>query len=717
MRHFVWAVLVCVFATAGKTQTENIIFLNNATIEPTRSEDKSLQLYWPTNNCDTENGCYAIVQISDALTAADRAELSALGIRLHRYIPNLAYLATYTGASPLVLPDVIVDVFPIQPHNKRPHNPLGTGISAEGGTHYNLVGIPFPGVSLAGLSADLAARGAVVTAVRDQMLYFRIGVDVLPAVLACPSLQYIESAPSLPIPEGNIGRTSSRATRLNILPGAGWDGTGIGISIADDGRVRHKDLQGRLLDNSTYDSGVHAEMTTGIAAGAGNIDPTAMGTAPGATIHLFDINGYAHLGNAPLYLTARGIPITSTSYGEACGDTYQLATAAIDDQVFQNSALFHVFSAGNHGNDPCANPYSWLGPNSFGQYHNTITGGRKAGKNVLAVGNVTSDDQLVLSSSIGPTPDGRIKPDLAAMGQLDYTMGANNAYQYSSGTSAAAPNVAGSVAGLYQYYRHANAGAYPASGLIKAILLNTADDMGVDGPDFRYGWGRANAGKALQVLQSGQYIQGSVQHGQQLSFQLPIAAGTQRVKLMLAWTDPAGSVLSPKALVNDLDLKLELPNGQQRLPWIPSSAANLDSLNREARPGLDRINNMEQVVMTNPAPGYYNIIVNGHLVPEGPQAFYIVYELEMMPMRLVSPQQGTRYVPGEQVLIAWDAVPNGQAFALEYSTNNGQTWTATANNISPKQLGHTWTVPNVPTHQLKFRLTRAGQSVQIRNWP
>lgn len=712
MRHFVWVVLVCVFATVGKSQGGNVIYLNNSTIEPTRAEDKSLQANWPTNNCDTDNGCYAVIQVSDALTATDRAELSALGIHLHRYIPNLAYLASYTGTSPVELPDVIVDVFPIQPHNKRPHTPLGTGISAEGGTHYNLVGIPFPGGSLACLSADLVARGAVVTGIRDGLLYFRIGVDELPIVLDCPSLQYTESAPSLPIPEGNIGRASSRVTRLNILPGQGWDGTGIGISIADDGRVRHKDLQGRLTDNSTFDSGVHAEMTTGIAAGAGNIDPTAMGMAPGAAIHLFDINGYEHLGNAPLYLATRGIPITSTSYGEACGDTYQLATAAIDDQVFQNSALFHVFSAGNHGNDPCTNPYSWLGPNTYGQYHNTITGGRKAGKNVLAVGNVASDDQLLVSSSIGPTPDGRIKPDLAALGQLDYTMGANNAYQNSSGTSAAAPNVAGSVAGLYQYYRHTHAGAYPAAGLIKAILLNTADDLGVEGPDFRYGWGRANAGKAFQVLQSEQYIVGSVQHGQQLSFQLPIAAGTQRVKLMLAWTDPAGSVLSPKALVNDLDLKLELPNGQQRLPWIPSAAAHLDSLNREARPGLDRRNNAEQVVITNPAPGYYNIKVNGHLVPEGPQTFYIVYELEMMPMRLVSPQQGTSYVPGEQVLITWDAVANGQPFTLEYSTNNGQTWTTTATNISPKQLGHIWSVPNVATHQLKFRLTRPGQSVQ-----
>ncbi|MEZ4984307.1 MAG: hypothetical protein R2795_04595 [Saprospiraceae bacterium] len=65
--------------------------------------------------------------------------------------------------------------------------------------------------------------------------------------------------------------------------------------------------------------------------------------------------------------------------------------------------MLHCFSAGNHGNDPCGNPYSWLVSNANGAYYGTITGGRKSAKNVLAVGNLEWND---------PTTSSRVAPPL-----------------------------------------------------------------------------------------------------------------------------------------------------------------------------------------------------------------------------------------------------------------------------------------------------------------
>ena len=65
----------------------------------------------------------------------------------------------------------------------------------------------------------------------------------------------------------------------------------------------------------------------------------------------------------------------------------------------------------------------------------TFTGGHKAGKNVVCVGNLTSTDGLANSSSRGPAEDGRIKPDVCAKGTGVYSTIDVNSYAYKTGTS------------------------------------------------------------------------------------------------------------------------------------------------------------------------------------------------------------------------------------------------------------------------------------------
>jgi serine protease AprX len=73
---------------------------------------------------------------------------------------------------------------------------------------------------------------------------------------------------------------------------------------------------------------------------------------------------------------------------------------------------------------------------------------------VIAVANVNAQGIRSTSSSIGPTADGRIKPDLAALGTSVSIIKPSGAISTASGTSFASPLIAGLAAGVWQRYPH-----------------------------------------------------------------------------------------------------------------------------------------------------------------------------------------------------------------------------------------------------------------------
>lgn len=73
-------------------------------------------------------------------------------------------------------------------------------------------------------------------------------------------------------------------------------------------------------------------------------------------------------------------------------------------------------------------------------------------KDVLGVASVNSAGQRANSSSIGPSADGRIKPDVAAMGVNTSVIKPDGSSGSASGTSLSSPLVASLVAGLWQRY-------------------------------------------------------------------------------------------------------------------------------------------------------------------------------------------------------------------------------------------------------------------------
>jgi subtilisin family serine protease len=101
--------------------------------------------------------------------------------------------------------------------------------------------------------------------------------------------------------------------------------------------------------------------------------------------------------------------------------------------------------------------------------------------NGLAIGSISSRYSLSSFSPRGPTVDGRIKPDLLAMGSGTYVINKEGTIVNSSGTSFASPQVAGLATGIWQAYPDIN-----VSNLVTAFLGSSSNFASPDN-DFGYG--------------------------------------------------------------------------------------------------------------------------------------------------------------------------------------------------------------------------------------
>jgi serine protease AprX len=109
-------------------------------------------------------------------------------------------------------------------------------------------------------------------------------------------------------------------------------------------------------------------------------------------------------------------------------------------------------------------------------------------EDVITVGSVNVFDlEIDSSSSRGPTPDGRIKPDLVAPGADVVVAHSGGGYGRARGTSLAAPLVAGTCALLAQIHPEWSPGE------VAQALRQTARDLGEAGPDTAYGYGLVDA--------------------------------------------------------------------------------------------------------------------------------------------------------------------------------------------------------------------------------
>lgn len=247
----------------------------------------------------------------------------------------------------------------------------------------------------------------------------------------------------------------------------------------------------------------HSHGTNVLSVLAANQTGTFVGTVPEASFALFtteDVSSETRIEELYWLLAAEradslGIDVINSSLGyysfdnsvqnykisDIDGNTTLITKAA--DWV-ASKGIIVVTSAGNEGGN------SWQ----------RITAPADA-DSVIAVGAVTANQQYVSFSSIGPSADGRLKPEVAAMG-LSTTVGRpNNSVGTSNGTSFSSPLIAGLAAGIKQ--------AFPKFSAMKIRELITKSGSQYDTPDEFLGYGIPNFERVKELAEFEQVVQDS----------------------------------------------------------------------------------------------------------------------------------------------------------------------------------------------------------------
>lgn len=244
-------------------------------------------------------------------------------------------------------------------------------------------------------------------------------------------------------------------------------------------------------------------------------------------------------------------------------------------------------------------------------------------------------------SGCGPTDDGRIKPDVVAVGEsykalrdFDLVRPTQAPDGYTTnlvtrGTSFAAASVTGGFALTLQRRDQLFPDLDPETdawrgSTLKALAIHTADDIWLPGPDYFTGWGLYNAVSAVEQVEL-DALDGRGSHIKELELNVgmtnswSIELDGSPFKVTAAWSDPSGVPpsggidYSTPVLVNNLNLWVENEAGTETfLPWIlnPDLANETDAARiANAITGYDDRNNVEQVVIAEPVAGTYRICI------------------------------------------------------------------------------------------------------------
>lgn len=432
------------------------------------------------------------------------------------------------------------------------------------------------------------------------------------------------------------------------------------------------DFWGRYFNSgvAAASSSSHASIMATILGGGGNTSPRAIGAAPG--VQLTSSSFASLLPDADGVYKHFGITVQNHSYGTDIENYYGADSRAYDVSVLQNKTLVHVFSTGNRGN----------GTPSEGAYKGVegmanLTGSFKMAKNVLTVGAIDSFNQIMTLSSRGPAYDGRIKPELVAFGQ--------------DGSSGAAALVSGAAALVQQAYQYQK-NTLPAAALVRAVLVNSAEDKGPAEVDYPFGFGSLNAYKAVNTVLQGRYFESETGKSETKHFTINVPEGIAQLKITLAWDDPAAEAAAAKALVNDLDLSLHF-NGQAWQPWILSSEPSKSALTQPATRGKDTLNNIEQITLKQPAAGIYTISISGEKLQTGQQEFSLAYQFDTAHDFVFTYPTASNPVPaGSTQLLRWQSTFSEDA-VIEFAPA-GSNWQGVA-TVDAQKGFQTFKIPEL----------------------
>ena len=285
----------------------------------------------------------------------------------------------------------------------------------------------------------------------------------------------------------------------HLIHQQGYTGTGKIIAVLDAGfpnvdviapfqrlRDNNQILGGYnfVADNNIFYTG-NSHGTLVLSTMGGYVEDQLVGTAPDAQYYLFiteDISdenpveesywvegaeeadrlGVDVISTSLGYFDYPDYPTYSHTYSEMTGN---LAYASQGANIAFSKGMIVVASAGNSG----------------GSTTDPHIGIPAEATNVLAVGAVKADETYATFSSIGPSFDQRIKPDVMAQGQSSVLSNTSGAITTASGTSFSGPIMAGMIASFWQ--------AFPSltNQQIVDLVRQSADRFSNPNAQFGYG--------------------------------------------------------------------------------------------------------------------------------------------------------------------------------------------------------------------------------------
>jgi hypothetical protein len=655
-----------------------------------------------------EGKAYRLMQFNELPNAKTRQKLAREGVSLLDYLPERAYIAVFKEQAQYDF---------LRKYNIRAISKLKTewkinkallptafGDWAMHNEYEEILLQCFEDVSFSAALQTLEKEGVTVTKQfpTRKFLYAKVKVREIQRIANLPFIWHLDVVPPAGIPDDSDSRALHESNQIDneFSNDLRINGDGVRVQVRDDGTVGpHIDFKGRLTELSRYNNSLnHGDMVTGCVGGAGNLNPKMKGIATGA--HFFITEYDATFTDTTIGLHKyHQVMVTNTSYTDGC-NRYTTNSQTIDIQLFENPKLIHVFSAGNNNGEGIVKKCGY----GVGTQWGNITGGHKQGKNCITAANIDDNMALAPSSSRGPAHDGRLKPEVSAHGTDVNTTFPDNAYTVNTGTSFSAPFTAGILAVMYQAYRMENQGKDPDGALMKAILLNTATEIGNYGPDYKYGWGVANTQRAVEAIQNQQFAIDSLDQGDDKKILVRMPGNIKLAKIMLVWSDFPSAPTSKKALVNDLDLSVTAPNGTVLLPFKLDPTPTESSLDAPATRGRDSLNNVEQVAIENPVGGaIYEVHIKGYNVPKGVQTFYLAYEFFEEDFKPIDMKK-EGFFTGERIPARWITTVRDTSLTVyvSLSTDNGNNWTSVGN--AKAILTHLMvTLPKINTDKARFK--------------
>jgi hypothetical protein len=419
-----------------------------------------------------------------------------------------------------------------------------------------------------------------------------------------------------------------------------WDGGGV--------LTTHQEFNGRAVAQQAISgTNEHATHVAGTLI-AGGVSASARGMAYEADLKVWDYTN----DNSEISTASTSLLISNHSYGYQAGwvydDTkkkwqwwgndavstfedykfglYDANTQTWDRIAYNAPNYLIVKSAGNSRNEngPTSGEYYFLKTSSDSSnkarskndsYDIISTSG--TAKNILTVGAATlssviptkgAEVSMSSFSSWGPTDDGRIKPDVVAIGTSIFSTSnsSDKGYATLSGTSMSSPQAAGSLFLIQQLYNRLNANRFMLASTLKAVAIHTAMDMEAVGPDYKSGFGLIQLDNAAALIKNEgkahQLTEDKLTQGQTKTYTFT-ASGNGPLKATIAWTDPeatTSSALNDRTprLVNDLDIRLT--SGSATFLPFTLDPATPEAL---AVPGDNIRDNVEQIIISNTLPG------------------------------------------------------------------------------------------------------------------